>query len=41
MQAHERVVVVGGLTEDQVQEAIRIAATINGAAVALEVAPLA
>jgi alkyl hydroperoxide reductase subunit D len=40
MQAHERVVVQGGLTEDQVQEAIRIAATINAAAVSLEVAPL-
>jgi alkyl hydroperoxide reductase subunit D len=40
MQAHERVVVEGGLTEDQVHEAIRIAATINGAAVALEVLPL-
>jgi hypothetical protein len=33
-------VVEGGLTEDQVHEAIRIAATINGAAVALEVVPL-
>jgi alkyl hydroperoxide reductase subunit D len=40
MQAHERVVVAGGLTEDQVQEAIRIAATINAAAVALEVPSL-
>ncbi len=40
MQAHERVVVAGGLTEDQVHEAIRIAATINAAAVALEVVPL-
>ena len=40
MQAHERVVVQGGLTEDLVQEAIRIAATINATAVSLEVAPL-
>jgi lipoyl-dependent peroxiredoxin subunit D len=40
MQAHERVVVQGGLTEDQVQEAVRIAATINATAVSLEVAPL-
>jgi len=39
MQAHERVVVQGGLTEDQVQEAVRIAATINATAVSLEVAP--
>ena len=36
MEAHERVVVAGGLSEDQVLEAIRIAATINAAAVALE-----
>ena len=28
----------GGLTEEQVHDAIRIAATINGAAIALEVA---
>lgn len=36
MDAHERVVVAGGLTEDQVHDAIRIAATIQGAAVSLE-----
>jgi len=36
MEAHEKVVVAGGLSEDQVLEAIRIAATINAAAVALE-----
>ena len=40
MQAHERVVVQGGLTEDQVHDAVRIAATINATAVSLEVAPL-
>ena len=38
MEAHEKVVVAGGLTEDQVLEAIRIAATVNAAAVALEMA---
>jgi lipoyl-dependent peroxiredoxin subunit D len=38
MCSHERVVVEGGLTEEQVHDAIRIAATINGAAIALEVA---
>ena len=36
MEAHEKAVVAGGLSEDQVLEAIRIAATINAAAVALE-----
>jgi lipoyl-dependent peroxiredoxin subunit D len=36
MEAHEKVVVAGGLTEDQVLEAIRIAATVNATAVALE-----
>jgi lipoyl-dependent peroxiredoxin subunit D len=36
MEAHEKVVVAGGVTEDQVLEAIRIAATVNAAAVALE-----
>ena len=38
MRSHERVVLEGGLTEEQVHEAIRIAATIHGAAIALEVA---
>jgi lipoyl-dependent peroxiredoxin subunit D len=38
MRAHEHVVVEGGLTEEQVHDAIRIAATIHGAAIALEVA---
>jgi lipoyl-dependent peroxiredoxin subunit D len=35
IQAHERAVLEGGLTEDHVHEAIRIAATIHAAAVAL------
>jgi alkyl hydroperoxide reductase subunit D len=38
MGAHERVVLEGGMTEEQVHDAIRIAATIHGAAIALEVA---
>jgi alkyl hydroperoxide reductase subunit D len=38
MRAHEKVVVEGGLSEDQVHDAIRIAASVHGAAVALEVA---
>ncbi len=37
MQAHEKVVLDGGLNEDQVHDAVRIAATIQAAAVALEV----
>jgi lipoyl-dependent peroxiredoxin subunit D len=36
IQSHERVVVEGGLTEDQVHDAVRIAATVHAAAVALE-----
>lgn len=36
MQAHERVVVAGGLTEEHVHDAVRIAATLAAAAVALE-----
>ena len=36
IQAHERVVIEGGLTEDHVHDAIRIAAVIQAAAVALE-----
>jgi alkyl hydroperoxide reductase subunit D len=39
MQAHEKVVVAGGLTEDQVHDAVRLAAVINGAAIALDLAP--
>ena len=36
VRSHERVVVDGGLTEDHVIDAIRIAATLHGVAVALE-----
>lgn len=36
IQAHERVVIEGGLTEDHVHDAIRIASVIQAAAVALE-----
>jgi lipoyl-dependent peroxiredoxin subunit D len=36
IQSHEKVVIHGGLTEDQVHEAVRIAATVHAAAVALE-----
>ena len=38
MQAHEKVVLAGGLGEEQVFDAIRIAATVHGAAVALDLA---
>ncbi len=37
MQAHERVVLDGGLTEENVLDAVRIAATMHAAAVALEI----
>ena len=36
VQAHERVVIEGGLSEEQVNDAVRIAATVSAAAVALE-----
>jgi alkyl hydroperoxide reductase subunit D len=36
MSSHEHVVTAGGLTEDQVHDAVRIAATVNAAALALE-----
>lgn len=36
MQAHERTVVAGGLSEDQVHESVRIAAVVYSAALALE-----
>jgi lipoyl-dependent peroxiredoxin subunit D len=39
VRSHEAVVVQGGLTEDQVHDAVRIAATIHAAAVALEIEP--
>jgi alkyl hydroperoxide reductase subunit D len=35
MQSHERVVTEAGLTEDQVNDAVRVAATMNGVAAAL------
>lgn len=35
--AHEKVVLEGGLTEDQVHDAVRIASVINAAAVSLEI----
>ncbi len=38
IRAHENAVLEGGITEDQVHDAVRIAATLQGAAVALEVA---
>src|SRR5437868_4607477 len=36
VRSHEQAVIAGGLTEDQVHDAVRIAATIQAAAVALE-----
>src|SRR5579885_1740179 len=36
-QAHETVVLKGGLTDEHVHDAVRIASTIHGAAVALDV----
>jgi lipoyl-dependent peroxiredoxin subunit D len=41
VRAHEKVALDGGLTEDQVHDAIRVAAVINAAAVALELDALA
>jgi lipoyl-dependent peroxiredoxin subunit D len=38
LQSHERVVLDGGLSEDHVNDAVRIASTIHAAAVALELA---
>ena len=38
MQAHEKVVLAGGLGEEHVFDAVRIAATIQGAAVAVDLA---
>jgi len=38
IRSHEAVVVEGGLSEDQVHDAVRLAATINAAAVSLELA---
>ncbi len=36
IRSHEQVVVDGGLTEDQIHDVVRMAATINAAAVSLE-----
>jgi alkyl hydroperoxide reductase subunit D len=41
VQAHEKVVLAAGLTEDNVHDAVRIAATVHAAAVALETAGVA
>ena len=38
IQAHEKAVLEGGLTEDHVHDAVRIAAVVSAAAVALEAA---
>jgi alkyl hydroperoxide reductase subunit D len=38
VRAHEKTVLEGGLTEDQVHDAVRIASTMHAAAIALEVA---
>jgi alkyl hydroperoxide reductase subunit D len=40
MQAHEQAVLEGGLSEDHVHDAVRIAAVVNAAATALETARL-
>jgi alkyl hydroperoxide reductase subunit D len=41
VRSHEETVTKHGLTEDQVNDAVRIASTIHAAAVALEIAPAA
>jgi alkyl hydroperoxide reductase subunit D len=41
LRAHEAAVLEGGLTEDHVHDAVRIAATVHAAAVALEMTPVA
>jgi alkyl hydroperoxide reductase subunit D len=41
VQAHETAVLASGLTEDHVHDAVRIAAVVNAAAVALEVSAVA
>jgi alkyl hydroperoxide reductase subunit D len=38
IRSHEAVVVAGGITEEQVHEAVRIASVIHAAAVGLELA---
>ena len=39
VRAHEATVIAGGISEDQVVDAVRIAAIVNAAAVTLETAP--
>jgi AhpD family alkylhydroperoxidase len=39
VQSHEKVVIEGGLTEDHVNDAVRIAATVHAAAVGFEMQP--
>jgi lipoyl-dependent peroxiredoxin subunit D len=39
LKSHEKVVLAGGLSEDHVHDAVRIAAVIHGAAVALDLVP--
>lgn len=39
LRAHEKVVLEGGLNEDHIHEAVRIAATLNAAALALDLPP--
>lgn len=41
IQSHERVVVEGGLSEDQIHDAVRIAATVHAFAVSLDAALVA
>lgn len=36
IRSHEEVVVKGGITEEQVHDAVRVAATVNAAAIAIE-----
>ncbi len=40
LRSHEAVVIEGGLSEEQVHDAVRIAATLHAAAIALEIAEL-
>lgn len=40
IQSHEQVVIDGGLSEDQVHDAVRLAATLQAAAVSLEIGDL-
>jgi alkyl hydroperoxide reductase subunit D len=41
VRSHEQVLVEGGVTEDQIHDAVRIAATIQATAIALEATDLA